>query len=102
MARVSMSDLHVELSNLVFAVRLSLEPLNVDITVGWRDNIYLYVDVETVERNKMRVVDQLNQGALDRDYDYCFSVSYPTMPAAPFEYVTVRAYVDLHHPRKER
>lgn len=101
-AQVPLITLHGELSKLHHAVNLLFEDLYVDITIQWRNGTYLTVNVECREKDKQKVVDRLNHGALTGEYDYRFSTGYPTGNIDPDDWVVVTGYVDLHHPRPER
>ena len=102
MARPSLMDCHSKLSELSFAVKLTLEPIPVGIVVEWQEGTYLAVKVECRERDKQQVVDKLNHGALGGGYDYRFSVSYPTGKADPLDWCFVTAYPDIGHDAAKR
>jgi hypothetical protein len=97
MAQPSLLEVHGALSALAHAVSLALDELNVDVQVHWRNGTYLSVTIETTERRKQLVIDRLMHGALAGGYDYRFTLSYPTMPAEPYDRVIVTAYPDMHH-----
>lgn len=90
--KISLLELHGACADLAHAIKLALDPLCVDITVKWRNGIYLSVDIETTARHQQRVIDQLMHGALHGGYDYRFTVSYSTAPAEPSDRVWVTAY----------
>lgn len=90
----SLMDVHGALSNLVFAVRQNLEPLWTRVHAEWQNGTYLSVVVECRGKNVQEIADRLSHGVLQGDYDYRFSVSYPTS-VGPNDWVEVRAYPRL-------
>lgn len=95
--KIPLLTLHSELSKLYHAVAILLEDMYVDITIQWRNGTYLSVNVECWEKDKQKVIDRLNHGALAGEYDYRFSVSYPTGITDPYQWVVVSGNVNLHH-----
>lgn len=99
--KISLMDVHGTVSHLAFAVSKTLEPISAGVSVHWDHLTYLSVEIECYERDKQKVVDRLNHGALVDDYDYRFSVSYPTGGTDPTEWVKVRAYPDMSYDDKK-
>jgi len=93
--RPSLLDVHGALADLAFAVRLTLEPLNVGISIHWHNAVYLSVEIECRYKDAQMIVDRLRHGALARNYDYRFrSISHPT-GRQPEDWITVSAYPDM-------
>ena len=90
-------SVHGALSSLVYAVSETLRPLAVDVSARWRNGTYLAVEIECREKHKQMVIDRLSHGALVGDFDYRFSLSYPTSVSDPDEWVFVTAHPDMHH-----
>lgn len=101
MRRPSLLDVHGKLSELVCAVQMTFPELSLDVRAQWREGTYLSVEIETYERNKQLVVDRLSHGVLVGNYDFRFTLSYPTMPAEPLDRVWVTAYPNLHWPPRK-
>lgn len=93
---ISALDLHGALSNLLFAIKEELGP-GVDVRLSYSDGLYLEAIVSCRPHKRQSVVDQLTHGVLWGPYDYRFKgVAYPTMPVDPWDWIELRAIVDLH------
>jgi hypothetical protein len=80
--RADLMAVHNALSHLLFAVRKSLEdvPGLWGIECRYREGVYLSVEIEvTSSKGQQMVVDRLMHGVLWGEYDYRFSLSYPTL-----------------------
>lgn len=100
--RVDLFAVHGALSALLHAVKTELTGLSVGVSLEYTSGTYLCVVIQVSEKRKQFVVDKLRHGVLNGDYDYRFSVSYPTSYAEPFEAVEVRAYPDMFHDQKRK
>lgn len=97
MTRPSLLEVHGKLSELIHAVKLTLEPLSASVIAEWHEGTHLCVVIECREKHKQEIVDRLAHGALAGPYDYRFSLSYPVSRCNPLDWAEIRAYPDLSH-----
>lgn len=95
--KIELMDVHAKLAELAYAVNLTLAPLQVGVSVIWRNGTYLSVEVECRQRDSQQVCDRLYHGALADKYDYRFRSVCQPLGRNPLDWVTVSASPDLQH-----
>jgi hypothetical protein len=105
---IKLSEVHSELSCILFAVQEGLKDLDVTVEIDYNQHTYLGVKVDLwphpsareMRKKIIAVVARLQHGILWGEYDYRFTgVSHPPLDSnlEAWERYEVRATLDLFH-----